>query len=222
MGKQIFVGLTTEGTTDIRFLEHVVRRTFEDVAFDCPQDVEVYLYVIPSLKIGKSFPQYVKDTARLAWEMYGVMSLAVHTDADRDSYEQRVANKIVPARKELEALDEEKCCKLLTPVIPVRMMEAWMLADKKIFKEEIGTDLSDATLGIERDPEVMPDPKNVIEEAIRIATDGLPKRRSRPTIAELYEVIGNAISTDALMSLPSYRKFKEEVRETFRCLGYMH
>lgn len=222
MGKQIFVGLTTEGTTDIRFLEHVVRRTFEDVAFDCPQDVEVYLYVIPSLKIGKSFPQYVKDTSRLAWEMYGVMSLAVHTDADRDSYEQRMANKIVPARKELEGLDEEEYCKLLTPVIPVRMMEAWMLADKKLFKEEIGTDLSDAALGIERNPEVLPDPKSVIEEAIRIATDGLPKRRSRPTIAELYEVIGNAISTDALMSLSSYQKFKEEVRETFRCLGYMH
>lgn len=222
MSKQIFVGLTTEGTTDIRFLENIVRRTFEDVAFECPQDVEVYLYAIPSLKIGKSFPQYVKDTSRLAWEMYGVMSLAVHTDADRDSYEERLANKIEPARRELEGLDQEEYCKLLTPVIPVRMMEAWMLADKKLFKEEIGTDLSDAALGIERDPEVLPDPKSIIEEAIRIATDGLPKRRSRPTIAELYEVIGNAISTDALMSLSSYRKFKEEVRETFRSLGHMH
>lgn len=222
MSKQIFVGLTTEGTTDIRFLENIVRRTFEDVAFDCPQDVEVYLYVIPSLKIGKSFSQYVKDTSHLAWEMYSVMSLAVHTDADRDSYEERLANKIEPARKALEGLDEEEYCKLLTPVIPVRMMEAWMLADKKLLKEEIGTDLSDGALGIERDPEVIPDPKSVIEEAIRIATDRLPKRRSRPTIAELYEVIGNAISTDALMSLSSYRKFKEEVRETFRSLGYMH
>lgn len=222
MSKQIFVGLTTEGTTDVRFLENVVRRTFEDVAFECQQDVDVYLHVIPSSKIGKSFPQYIKETSHLAYEMYSVMSLAVHTDADKDSYEERLANKIEPARKELQNLDEDKYCKLLTPVIPVRMMEAWMLADKILFKEEIGTDLSDAELGIERNPEMMADPKNVIENAIRIATNRLPKRRSRPTIAELYELIGNSISTDALMSLSSYQKFKEEVRATFRSLGYMH
>jgi len=222
MSKQIFVGLTTEGTTDVRFLENVVRRTFEDVAFECTQDVEVYLYVVASSKIGKSFPQYVKETSYLASQRYGVMSLAVHTDADRDTYEDRITNKIEPARRELANLNEEEYCKLLTPVIPVRMMEAWMLADKMLFKEEIGTDLSDADLGINRDPEMMADPKYVIEEALRIATDGLPKRRNRPTIAELYEVIGNAIDTNALMTLSSYRKFKEEVRQTFRTLGYLH
>lgn len=222
MSKQIFVGLTTEGTTDVRFLENVVKRTFEDVAFECTQDVEVYLYVVPSSKIGKTFPQYVKDTSRLAMEKYGVMSLAVHTDADKNTYENRIANKIEPARKELENLDENEYCKLLTPVIPVRMMEAWMLADKVLFKEEIGTNLSNAELGIDREPEMMADPKSIIEEALRIATNALPKRRNRPTIAELYEVIGNSINTKSLMTLSSYRKFKEEVRQTFRALGYLH
>ena len=95
-----------------------------------------------------------------------------------------------------------------------------MLADKKLLKAEIGTDLSDVDLGIERNPEVIRDPKKAIEDAIRIATEELPKRRNRPTISELYEVIGNAISTESLMTLSSYRKFKEEVRDTFRSLGY--
>lgn len=220
MAKQIFVGLTTEGTTDIRFLESVVRRTFEDVAFECTQDVEVYLYVIPSLKTGKPFPQYVKETYSKALDMYGVMCLAVHTDADRESYEERMADKIEPARKELMTLNDDESSKLLTPIIPVRMMEAWMLADKNLLKAEIGTDLSDVVLGIERNPEVIPDPKKTIEDAIRIATEELPRRRNRPTISELYEVIGNAISTEALMTLSSYRKFKEEVRDTFGKLGY--
>lgn len=222
MSKQIFVGLTTEGSTDIRFLENVVRRTFEEVAFECPQDVEVYLYVIISPKTGMTFPQYVKEASRVACDKYGVMTLAVHTDADKNTYEQRIANKIEPARNVLAELEEDKYCKLLTPVIPVRMMEAWMLADKKLLKEEIGTELSDEELGINRNPELIPDPKDVIENAIRISTQSLPKRRNRPTLAELYGVIGNAVEHDSLMLLPSYRKFKEEVRETFRALGYLY
>ena len=34
MARQLFIGLITEGPTDVRFLQSVVERTFIDVAFE--------------------------------------------------------------------------------------------------------------------------------------------------------------------------------------------
>ena len=40
MARQLFIGLITEGPTDVRFLQSVVERTFIDVAFECENDLE--------------------------------------------------------------------------------------------------------------------------------------------------------------------------------------
>lgn len=96
-----------------------------------------------------------------------------------------------------------------------------MLADKNLLREEIGTDLSDATLGLARDPEKIADPKAVISEAIRIATEGKSRRRQSLSIAELYGPIGASVSLEALMSLSSYRMFRQSVEDTFREIGYL-
>lgn len=38
--RQVFVGFTTEGTTDVRFLEKIIERSFEEIAYECQGDVE--------------------------------------------------------------------------------------------------------------------------------------------------------------------------------------
>lgn len=184
---QIFIGLATEGPTDIRFFESIVRRTFQDIALkECRTDVDIDIQRLKTKKTGD----------------------------DRKRY------NIYPAQSELDRKGDDYC-KILTPVIPVRMMEAWMLADKDLLKAEIGTRKSDNDLGIDRDPEVIADPKSVIEEAIRVAQSDLPRRRQRLTISDLYEIIGDKISIDKLLLLNSYRRFQEEVRSTYRALNYM-
>lgn len=40
------VGLMTEGTTDERFLESVVKRTLMDVAYECKGDIDIDLQTI--------------------------------------------------------------------------------------------------------------------------------------------------------------------------------
>lgn len=221
MGKQIFIGLATEGTTDVRFLESIVKRTFEDIALkECQQDIDIYIFVSETAKQGLSFPEYVLQASTDGLKTWGIMTLAIHTDADRNTLHERMENKIRPAQ-ELLGKQGEEYCKLLTPIIPVRMIEAWMLADKELFKEEIGTSKPDAELGINRDPESMADPKQAIENAIRIATEHLPKRRQRLSISELYEIIGDTISLEALSTLDSYKHFKEAVRTTYKALNYL-
>jgi len=103
------------------------------------------------------------------------------------------------------------------------MTEAWMLSDKELLKAEIGTSKSDAELGIQKSPEVYPDPKQVIEMAIRIARQDLTRRyRRKLTIAELYSLMGQKIALNKLKNLSSYQKFKEAVRDAFNSLNYLH
>lgn len=221
MGKQIFIGLATEGTTDTRFLESIVKRTFDDIAFrECQQDIDVYVHPLHVPKIGLSFPDYVAKVSHEGVSQVGIMTLAIHTDADKDSYEVRRQNKVIPAQKRLDALSDDYC-KLLTPVIPIRMIEAWMLADTSLLKEEIGSSLSDHELGLDRPPETIADPKQTIENAIRIANTHLPKRRHHLHISDLYDLIGDKISLPALSRLSSYRLFQDAVRSTYKRLHYL-
>lgn len=222
MAKQIFIGVVTEGSTDDRFLMSIIQRTFEDVAKQCAGEIEVISSKIYNVDKGESFSDLVLDASRKSIQQLGAMTLVVHTDSDTDSYKERYQHKFKPA---IAALDdykgEENYCTIITPLIAVRMIEAWMLADKNLLKEEIGTNLPDSVLGIARDPEKIADPKAVISEAIRIATAGKSRRRQSLSIAELYGAIGTSVSLDALLSLPSYRMFRQSVENAYREIGYL-
>lgn len=222
MTKQIFIGVITEGSTDERFLMSIIQRTFEDVAKQCAGEIEVISSMLHNVDKGDSFSDLVLDASRKGIQQLGAMTVVIHTDSDTDTYRERYQHKFEPA---LTALDDykgnENYCTIITPLIAVRMIEAWMLADKTLLKEEIGTNLSDSALGIARDPEKIADPKAVISEAIRIATAGKSRRRQSLSIAELYGAIGTSLSLDALLSLSSYRIFRQSVEETFRKIGYL-
>ena len=102
------------------------------------------------------------------------------------------------------------------------MIESWVLADKELLKSEIGTKKTDTELGIQRPPESIADPKQVIEDAIRIGRQDLPKKRRKDlVIADLYQIMGSSMPIEKLDALPSFVKFKEGVREAFRVLNYL-
>ena len=220
MTKQVIIGLHTEGVTDKRFLESVVKRTFEEVAFECVGDIEIL--DIQLIKVPKQ--EFIKEVkaAQIGYEKYGIMVLCVHADSDSSTDKDVFEHKILPAFEFAEITEEEEICKNLVAVVPIQMIEAWILADKELFKEELGTDKSDQDLGINKKPESLSDPKKTIEEAIKIAFSNLPKRRRKPTIGELYGPIGQKIKMNKLEKLPSYLKFKEGVRDAFKKLNYLH
>ena len=101
------------------------------------------------------------------------------------------------------------------------MIEAWVMADTSLLKDEIGTNLSDAELGLDRDPESVANPKALINCAISIAQEALPKKRRDLTINDLYDIIGGKIHLDILNRLSSYLAFKESVRASLRALHYL-
>lgn len=222
MSKQIFVGLMTEGPTDNRLLESIVKRTFDEIGFECNGEVETFVKFISINKTGLEFVEQVSEASKKGTEEYGIMILCVHADADNDDDSYTFRNKIIPAKDELYTKDGNDYCKLITAIVPVQMIEAWMLADKELLKKEIGTNKTDNELGINHNPENIADPKFAIENAIRIARQELTKkRRKNLSISELYLPIGQKITFEKLDTLPSFLKFKEAIREAYRSLNYM-
>jgi hypothetical protein len=104
----------------------------------------------------------------------------------------------------------EALCKNLVAIVPVQMTEAWMLADKNAFKEELGTPKNNQELGLMfplKQVEKIANPKLKIKEMIRIAFKDLPTRRRRVQISSLYSPLGQKVSLDILEQLPSYLRF---------------
>jgi hypothetical protein len=219
--RQVIIGFATEGPTDVRFLESIIQRSFDEVAFECSGQIEI-LPVQVIEKQGGDFINMVKDCACRAEEL-GVMALCVHADADSPTDTETFSNKIDPSFKSVNDLEGSPICKNLIAIVPVQMTEAWMLSDRELIKQEIGTDKKNDELGIHKSPETYTNPKKIIEDAIRIAREGYAKRRRHDlTISELYLPIGQKIDLNKLDNLPSYQKFKESIREAFRKLNYLH
>lgn len=220
MGNIITIAYTTEGSTDKRFLESIIKKTFEEVALKCDTSIEVYEPVyIKSVKTGT----FINDVELLLKEASKIGSNVVcfHADADDKDDRNVLQYKIEPIISLVENLGSDSC-KNIVSIVPIRMSEAWMLADKKLLKEEIGTNKSDIELNINKYPEAIADPKEVIIEALRIAQDHLPKRRNRITISDLYQPIGQKISINELENLSSFTRFRSSVELAFITLNYLH
>jgi Domain of unknown function (DUF4276) len=219
MNRQVIIGFSTEGSTDFRFLESIIQRTFEDVAFDCTGQIEVLpVQYIP--KTSGTFIELVKNAA-LEGDKLGISVLCIHTDADAPEDTEVLKNKINPAFSEILA-SPEVICKNLIAIIPIQMTEAWMLADTELLKSEIGSSKQDSDLKLDRKPESIADPKMVIAEAIVIARSNLTKlRRRQLNVGELYQPIGQKIDLTKLKSLKSYQKFRDAVKNAYRALNYL-
>lgn len=222
MSPLIKIGIFAEGPTDNRFLPSVVKRTFEEVAWTCRQQINILEpEVIDDLHFPHTFAEKVLAAARQA-QQRGVTVLCVHTDADDENDHQAFQFKIQPAFERIHQSTEE-VCKLPVAIVPVQMTEAWMLADTELFKKELNTNKTDFELGIHRSPESIANPKAVIEEAIRIATQGTGRRQRRYQlhISDLYQPVGQQVSFDKLSELPSFQRFLEAVGGAFRQLNYL-
>jgi hypothetical protein len=227
MAYQVIVALTTEGSTDIRFLENIVQQAFEHVSFECTKDIEIIYQTLTTTKVGLGcFANYVVEAAKEAAEC-GATTVAIHSDADKNSYNDRFMYNFEPAQNAVNAVKAEapnSICDKITPIIPVRMIEAWMLADKERFCIEVGTTLSHHDLGIDGNPEQMANPKDKISLAIRIANKHASHKKPVRdiNISDLYEILGQSLDVEKLKTMDSYCCFLNEIRTLYRTLGLLH
>lgn len=219
MIKQLIIGFCTEGSTDKRFLESVIQRTFEKIAFESNGQIDILPIIYLEKKKG-SFVEIVNQYAQVSFDL-GVMILCVHADADSTSDKDVFEYKIEPAFEKIIQGDRKNICTNLVATVPVQMTEAWMLADTDLLKNEIGTTKTKAELGISKKPESFSDPKKTIQNAILEGRKNQTKRRRKTlSISELYQPIGQKIDLEKLEKLESYIRFKNAVKDSMRNLGY--
>ncbi len=219
----VLAGLFTEGSTDVRFLESIVKKTLDALAVDCKGQIETELKVIQIDKIGLGFVEQVLEASKKGKHEYGITLICLHTDADDATHQRAFETKIIPAENALRGKNEQEYCKIAVPIVPVQMTEAWMLADKELLKNELGTNKSNSDLGIQRESETIADPKDTIKNAIRIAKESSTKRKRRKglDISELYQIIGQKLELSKLEGISSYQEFKKNLRNAFKQLNLL-
>jgi len=219
MSNILQIAYTFEGPTDIRFLGNIIERTFEQLAFECKSDIQVYEPQAIDI-IGADFVQKIVE---MVLEHNYFHIICVHCDSDAPTIENVLKNKFTPAFEAISKLDKS-ACKNLVAIIPVQMTESWMLADSDLLKLEIGTELTNHQLNIPNhitNIENIADPKQRINEILRISQETLPRRRRKVTISELYTPISKKVSLELLQFLPSYRSFLNDARNALVQLNYL-
>ncbi len=210
------IAYTTEGVTDVRFLEKIIERTFEQLLMDTSIEIFPLLHIPETGKM-------VDKILKVAKKADGYSLLCVHVDADNGTDNRAFEERILPAFRAVEQT-EGKMCKNLVAIVPVYMTESWMIADTDAFKVEIRTSKSNQELNLpakSRLAEQIANPKETIKKALQIAYKDYPKRRRRRKISELYTPLVQKVDLEKLALLPSYQKFQQAAKDALIKLNFL-
>jgi Domain of unknown function (DUF4276) len=212
------IAFAGEGNTDKKLLPAIIKRTFEGLAFNCQQQIDILDIDILD-KVKGDFNNEMATYARKAAELSANI-LCVHTDADAENSQKVLEHKINPAFAYLAGLNQAEICTNYFPVIPVYMSESWLFADLDLLKEQLYTELSNQKLGFVGNPEHFYDPKAIINNAISILKNEDRKRYKNLTINDLYQMIGQTIDLNKLELLSSYLAFKADAEQALKKLNF--
>jgi hypothetical protein len=155
----------------------------------------------------------VKLAARVeaALDLYPCDLLVVHRDAEREPAENRL--------REIAEATRDRAMPVVCAV-PVRMTEAWLLFDEAAIRRAAGC--PNGTMPLNRpalkNVESLPDPKEVLHEALKVASNlsGRRRKQLQPDIRRLADLIDDFAP---LRGVPSFRAFEGSLRDALHRLG---
>ncbi len=218
--RTLVIALYAEGVTDNRFLPPLIQRTAERILAQYGYD---FTDVLDPIIVPKQQGRRQDCILKAAHFAYGYHILIVHSDADDNTQEPARLERIQPGFA-LVAHSNESVCKHLVPIIPVRMIEAWMLADHSAFRETIGTDISPQNLGFPARPalvETDANPKQTLNEIIRKAQAGRSQRHRSFDFSTRQESLARRIGLDILLTIPSYKTFVLDFKKILAQLNFI-
>jgi hypothetical protein len=219
----LHVAIYAEGRTDERFLPPVVERA---AAAALVHRGRALFDVLPPYPIDGDLranvddqPGRILEAARRAAQFH---VLIVHADADGPTPDRALAERFQPGAALVESAHhrQDSVCSRLLPIIPVRMVEAWLLADLDALSRVIHVQIDPRGLdyaAIPRLVESVPDPKRELARLVAAARS----QRQRPiALAELYEPLGNRIDLERLRRVRAYQRFEDDLTQTLIELGF--
>ncbi len=213
------LALFYEGNSDRHFLPTLIYRTVDKIRKGrTPYELDIYDVEVvnewsglPSL--SGAYRNRVLEGARRA---FGYDALVIHRDADSSGRNAALDRYIEPA-KALVNGSQEAVCKTLIPIIPIRSIEAWMLADANALHTVTETNIRPEQLGLPATPqqvESVHKPKDALRQAIETARGSRRRGRREMDINDLYADLAQQINLSLLEQVPSYKQFCEDVEQT--------
>ena len=216
----LVLGLYAEGRTDERFLPLVIQRTAELILtqYDRP-NIEALEPIILTRHPATNRSESILQAAREAFDYHAVI---VHADADNRTHKQTLHELFNPGYI-LVQQEKEPVCRTLVPIIPIRMVEAWMLADSEALRRVLRTKASIQMLSLSgkvKQVELDKDPKETIKQVIQKAYPDQPQQWNRIR-GELYTDLAPVIRLDLLNQLTAYRQFVNDLTDALKKLNFI-
>ncbi|MCX5184239.1 hypothetical protein [Streptomyces sp. NBC_00268] len=202
-----------EGSSDAGLRDHI-----EAIGAEMGREI---LVTVPDLdrlpdKPGHSVRDKLQAAQRLSdgGQVYGLV--IIHRDSDSNAPELR--------RREItEAVDEVSPGLAHVPVIPVRMLEAWLLLDQAAIREVAGNPNGKVALNLPKPTraESEPDPKALLKQAIATASGDKGRRleklqkRFPENRARLLQMLNR---NGPVQQLASWQAFTQDLREALSSL----
>lgn len=220
----------TDGDTDkgFNFLPQVIQRTTESILLRHGQPLSEIDVLLPYFRYNKPAGVTARDECILhvAREIAGYHALIIHSDSDDRGYKQTVVERFQPGKDRVLAAKNmhKEICTDLVPIIPVRMTEAWMLADPDALRTVLGTQMEASTLGAPLKAKLVEgelDPKAKLKFVIKTAYPGQPSKVHNRFRAKLFQELGSQISLQRLGEVPSYQFFVHDLTATLQTLNFI-
>jgi len=156
-------------------------------------------------------PRTLEERILKAIELFPCELLFIHRDAERELPEHRHAE----IRAAVLGAEARGCRVPAVTIVPVRMLEAWLLFDERAIRQAAGNPNGTAPLNLPalQRVEDRPDPKSDLSEALKTAS-GLTGRRLKkfnPAQA-FWRVVDFLEDFSPLRQLPAYLAFESAVR----------
>lgn len=195
--RRLVYTLLSDGSSDralMPLLEWLLRQHLPDVAIQ-----GTWADLRPLWKPPATLSERIQTSVNL----FPCDLLFIHRDAERVPYTQRV--------QEIDlAVDELRARYVLPPtlsMVPVRMQEAWLLIDEAAIRSAAGNPHGTRPLALPRLREIeeIPDPKTLLHDLLRAATENRGRRRRKTRVQTFAHRVAELI--DDFSSLRQVRAF---------------
>lgn len=219
--KQLVLALYAEGSTDERFLPRIIQRTAEHLL--AGYGVEILDPFVVNGDIHSQDKKLQEKLVAAAKETQGYHILIVHQDADAPDQDRALRERIQPGL-DIVRQESDHHQQNIVPLIPVRMVEAWMLADPIALCQVIPGCSSPDELNLPQKSdqvEHISDPK---AELKRITSTYQARRRRSRWItyrAKIQERLADEIAIERLKRVPAYQAFEQKFSQVLRELHFL-
>ncbi|MFP4394514.1 MAG: DUF4276 family protein [Anaerolineales bacterium] len=218
--KQLVLALYAEGSTDERFLPRIIQRTAEHLLARYGVEILDPHVVNGDIHSRATLQEQIVAAAK---ETRGYHILIVHQDADAPDQERALQERIQPGL-DLAQQEPEHYQQDIVPLIPVRMIEAWMLADPVALCQAIPSCPTPDELNLPHKPEQVEhisDPKAELARITRIYQTRRRRSRSRSYLAKIQERLADEIAIERLKRVPAYQTFEQKFAQVLHELHFL-